>query len=167
MAVQQLDNSTTWNESYTFSNAGTRSYIFLTEGAYVDRDINLEITVPSAEPSFTGGAVTGTAIATGNSCSISDSTNNSGVSITASASATRAKVAYSQAVSGWVNKTSGADAYSSDTADLTNTTYYINGVTIAAPNSGTRTFTITVPNGNSNNLTFTFTVDANGNTTIT
>lgn len=169
MAVQQLNNNnntTSWSENYTFSNAGTRSYTFLTGNTYTDRDISLSITVPSAEPAFTGGAITGNATASGTSCTISNSTNNSGVSITASADATRAKVIYSGVVNGWVNKSAGADAYSENTTNLTSTTYYINGVNITKPDSGTHVFTITVPNGNGN-ITFTFNVDANGNTTIT
>lgn len=42
----------------------------------------------------------------------------------------------------------------------------ITGVTLTAPSSGTKTFSITVPNGNTT-ATFVFNVDTSGNVTIT
>lgn len=42
----------------------------------------------------------------------------------------------------------------------------ITGVTLTAPSSGTKTFSITVPNGNTT-ATFVFNVDSSGNVTIT
>lgn len=44
--------------------------------------------------------------------------------------------------------------------------YYVQGITLTKPTSGTRQFDITVPNGNST-ITFHYSVDSNGNTTIT
>lgn len=50
-------------------------------------------------------------------------------------------------------------------SQTTTATTYISGVTLEAPASGTRSFSITVPNGNST-VTFTFNVDASGNVHI-
>ena len=125
------------------------------------------VPITTATPAFKGGAVSGTATATASGASISTSTNNSGVSISAAASATRAVVQYNAAVNGWVSKAASADAYAASSATaLTGTTYYINGVTLTAPSSGTRTFSVTVPNG-ATTATFFFNVDTSGNVTIT
>lgn len=52
-------------------------------------------------------------------------------------------------------------------ADTATSTYYIQGVTLTTPNSGTRQFDVTVPNGSSTTVTFHFVVDSSGNVTIT
>lgn len=120
----------------------------------------------TVEPAFRGGAFSASSSITGNSCSMSSSVNNSGVSISGSSTVTRGDVVYDGNVAGMVGKQDGdvALAGASETAPLT--TYYINGVTLVAPESGTRSFDITVPNGNST-ITFTFTVDSNGNVIVT
>lgn len=121
-----------------------------------------------ASPTFTGGALSSkTASATATNATISDSTNNSGVSIQASGGVTRGAVTYAADADGWVSADQGDTAMAAGSAETwTGTAYYINGVTIESPESGYRTFTITVPNGANDTVTFTFTVDANGNTTI-
>lgn len=119
------------------------------------------------EPAFIGGSISGTASASSASASLSNSTNNSGISITASASATRAAINYDGEVSGWVSKSNGDTALAAGSAtNLTDTTYYLNGVTLTKPSSGTRSFSVTVPNGSST-ATFVFNVDTSGNVTIT
>lgn len=125
------------------------------------------VPITTATPAFKGGAVSGTATASSSAASLSTSTNNSGITIAAAASATRAVVQYNTAVNGWVSKAASADAYAASGATaLTGTTYYLNGVTLTAPTSGTRSFSITVPNGSST-ATFVFNVDTSGNVTIT
>ena len=51
-------------------------------------------------------------------------------------------------------------------ADSATSTYYIQGVTLTTPSSGTRQFDITVPNGSGGTVTIHFTVDSSGNTVI-
>lgn len=59
------------------------------------------------------------------------------------------------------NSFASTSAVASNTAS---TTKYITGVTLEAPNSGTRIFNITVPNGSPTDyITFRFTVDSSGN----
>lgn len=146
------------------SNNGTKN---ITSSGTISCNGYDKVSVPDASPSFTGGTVSGTASASASGASISSSTNSSGITITANGSATRAKVTYNSAVNGWVSKSSGADAYAAGSAtSLTSTTYYLNGVTLTAPSSGTRTFTVTLPNGDNDTITLTFTVDSDGNWSI-
>ena len=57
----------------------------------------------------------------------------------------------------------GITAHKNDGTSITGS---LSGVTINAPSSGTRSFSITVPNGQSSMITFVFTVDSSGNVTI-
>ena len=117
-------------------------------------------------PLFKGGDVSGTASAAGVNAVLS-STNNSGVVINASGTASRQAVNYNGNVSGFVAKSDNDQAMSAGTSTaLTGNTYYLNGVTINTPSTGVRTFSITVPNGNTT-ATFVFNVDSSGNVTIT
>ena len=121
------------------------------------------VPIITATPAFKGGAISGTATASATGASISTTTNDSGITIAAAASATRAKVQYNAAVNGWVSKAASADAYAASSATaLTGTTYYLNGVTL--PKS--KKFSITVYTGASTQTTFVFTTDADGNTTV-
>lgn len=124
--------------------------------------------IKTASPSFTGGALFGKgATATGTNATISDTTNNSGVEIQTSGGATRGAVVYDGAAEGWIDKASGDQAMGAGSAETwTGTKYYINGVTIVAPASGTRTFSITLPNGANDTITLTVTVDSDGNWSI-
>ncbi len=56
--------------------------------------------------------------------------------------------------------------YTAHGADGSAITGSLSSVTINAPSSGTRSFSITVPNGPNNMITFVFTVDSSGNTTV-
>lgn len=123
------------------------------------------VPITTANPSFAGGALSGTAMATGTSITLSESINNSGASISTECSVTRSAVNYSSAVSGWVDKESGETVLASATESMTTKTYYVNGVTLTKPSSGIRTFAVTVPNGDST-VTFNFNVDSQGNVTI-
>lgn len=162
-----LTNSTNFTGSITITKASGTKVTLDTDKKYITKDIELTIDAQTATPAFTGGGVSGTASASATNASISDSTNNSGVSIVAAGSATRAQVTYNGAVGGWVTKTNGAEALAAGNATaLTNKTYYINGVTIPIPSSGNNIFNITVPNGNNDTITFVFKVDSSGNTYI-
>ena len=165
--MANLTDGTNLTGTVTLTKASGTKVTLDTDKKYLTKDIELTINATTATPVFKGGAVSGTATASSSNASISSSTNNSGVSIIAGGSAVRAKIQYNAAVEGWVSKAADADAYAaSNTTDLTSTTYYINGVTLTAPLSGTRTFSITVPNGNTT-ATFVFNVDTSGNVTVT
>ena len=141
------------------ANSGTKT---ITASGNTTVDGYVTASVASASPTFKGGAISGTATASSSTASLSTSTNNSGVTIAAAASATRAVVQYNAAVAGWVSKAASADAYAASSATaLTGTTYYLNGVTLSKPSSGSRTFTVTAPDGDSTQ-TFTFTITADG-----
>ena len=126
------------------------------------------VPITTATPTFTGGTVSGTATASSSTgADLSTSTDNSGITIATAGSATRAVVKYDSAVSGWVSKSANADAYAQGSATaLTGATYYLNGVTISAPSSGTRTFSVIAPDKNGTNHTYLFTTDSSGNTSI-
>lgn len=162
-----LTDSTNLTGTITLTKASGTKVTFDTDKKYITKDIELTVNAQTATPSFTGGGVSGTATASATNATISNSTNNSGVSIAAAASATRGQITYNGAVAGWVDKTNGAEALAAGSSTaLTGTTYYINGVTINAPSSGTRTFSVTVPNG-ATTATFVFNVASNGTVTIT
>lgn len=141
---------------------------FNTENKYITGNIALTVNAKEASPTFIA-APTGGSTATSSTADISTSTNNSGVSIQTKYTINSVGISYHTTTNGWVNKAANTATGSSTTAkSATNgTAYYINGVTLTAPSSGTRSFTITVPNGSNDPITFNFTVDANGNTTIT
>lgn len=125
------------------------------------------VNVPSATPAFDGGVLTGASTAVGTNATLS-STNN-GIKIQTKYSASSTDVLYNGAVNGWVDKENDSIALAGKTLSSTNgTAYYINGVKLEAPSSGTRQFSITVPNGSASNfITFTFTVDSSNNVTVT
>lgn len=164
--MANLTDSTNLTGTITVSKATGTKVTLDTDHKYLNKDIELTINAQTAAPAFTGGGVSGTASASATNATISDSTNNSGVSIVASGSATRAQVTYNGAIDGWVTKANGAEALTAgDATALTNKTYYINGVTLTKPSSGTRSFSITVPDENST-VTFVFSVDSSGNVII-
>ena len=78
-----------------------------------------------------------------------------------------AAINYSAAVKGFLDKAANAATGSSTSArsSTNGTAYYLNGVTMATPSSGTRTFTVTAPSGGTNH-TYTFIQLASGRTTI-
>lgn len=164
--MANLTDSTNLTGTITVSKATGTKVTLDTDHKYLNKDIELTINAQTATPAFTGGGVSGTASVSATNATISDSTNNSGVSVVASGSAIRAQVTYNGAVDGWVTKANGAEVLAAgDATALTNKTYYINGVTLIKPSSGTRSFSITVPDGNST-VTFVFSVDSSGNVII-
>ena len=154
-----LDNNTTLSKTLTLNKASGTVVTLNTGNTYLNKNIELTLNIQNENPSFSGGDITGTATASSNSCSISSSTNNSGIELIAAASASRSAINYNKAVSGWVEKANGAVALAAqNNTNLTSTTYYLNGVTLTAPNSGTNTFTVTVPNETDNPLVVNFIV---------
>lgn len=164
--MANLTDGTNLTGSVTLTKSSGTKITLDTDKKYITKDIELTINAQTATPTFTGGGVSGSASASATNATISDSTNNSGVSITAAGSATRAKVTYNGAVDGWVTKASGADALAAGSATaLTSKTYYINGATLVAPASNSRTFAVTAPTGE-NSHTYTFSTNSNSRTTI-
>lgn len=159
-------SSNRWDLTYTVDASGTKEKILATAGTYVDKNIKVAITTPSATPAFDGGALNNKAAsATGTNVTLV-STNNSGVSILAKGTAGREAVLYNGAVNGFVSAADDAvvsAAVASSTWD--GTSYYLKEVTIAKPSSGSREFGVVVPNGDST-LTFVFHVDSSGNVTV-
>lgn len=108
--------------------------------------------------------VTPSAIVTG--VNVSLTTVDNGISVTSTGGGTAAasmSAAVSQA--GYFPSGTIDSATINAPSNTTTETKYISGVTIQAPTSGTRTFSVTVPNDNST-VTFTFSVDSAGNVTI-
>ena len=158
-----LTNGTNLNASIILEKQSGTKITFNTGAKYIEKNIELDITAPSANPNFNGGElVNKNATATFTNLTTS-STNTSGASILTKGTAGRAAVSYNGALNGWINIEDNAIA-SNSISDSTwdGTTYYITGITL---NNG-KSFNVTVPNGNST-ITFNFTVDNNGNTTIT
>ena len=122
-------------------------------------------TIGTVTPRFSGGTLTGSS-ATATLTNIETSTTDvSGVKLQAKASANRSSMLYSVSA-GYINSRTNSTAISSSSKSWSGTTYYLSGVTLETPESGTREFSITVPNGEAGSLTFRFITDADGNTTI-
>ena len=123
------------------------------------------IPITTATPAFDGGALSGNSTATGTNVTLSDTDN--GIKIQTAYTASRADVLYNGAVSGWVTKANDAVALAGQNKASTNgTAYYINDVTLTAPSSDTRTFSVVAPDKNSTNHTYLYTTDSTGNTSI-
>lgn len=122
--------------------------------------------VPAGNPTFSGGNLSGSISVVPSNGSISSVTDNSGVSIDVSGNISSDPVVYSQSVEGYVSKAADDQALAGKTSAIDTSKYYINGVTIQSPTSGTRQFSVTVPNGNTT-ATFVFNVDSTGNVVIT
>lgn len=172
MAILDNSSSTPWNKTLTIEKQSGAKVTLATATKYVDENIELTFNVQTATPTFTGGGLSSKAadLSTQTNITTNTSTNNSGVSIVCRGKAARDAFTYNGAVGGWVAANNGATpsgGSSLSQTTWTGTTYYIDGVTLTTPSSGTRTFAITVPNGSSETITFNFSVDANGNTTIT
>lgn len=138
---------------------------FDTDAKYVEKDIWFTVNAQAATPTFDGGDLSGEATATYTNAT-TDTTNTSGVSVVASATASRTAVLYNGAVNGWVTKANDAATEITAITDqaLTSETKYITGVTI----NTSKNFNITIPNGSTTpTLTLNFSVDSNGNTTVT
>lgn len=126
--------------------------------------------VPIVTPSFSGGALNNKAASATFASNVTSATTddyNNGLSVLAKGTAGRAAVTYTNSA-GVIAAHSGTNASSAVSASTWNgTTYYLKGVKIAAPSSGTAKFDITVPNGNTTDfITFQFQVDSSGNVTV-
>ena len=121
------------------------------------------IYIPAAitTSSFSGGEIN----FTNNSSNIelinSDTDNNN---IKVSLRATRAETSLTNTITaGYMPATAITASYASTYADGD---YYVKGITLAKPSSGTAIFYLTFPNGNDDTMTFHFEIDASGNVTI-
>ena len=116
---------------------------------------------------FTAGALNNkeATISSTTNIDYSDTTNNSGVTITCSGKAGCAATTYTN-TAGWfaAHSSSTSTGKATSASTWTGTTYYINGVTIGV----SKNFDITIPNGSTTpNLTLNFAVDSNGNVLVT
>ena len=111
--------------------------------------------------------ITPSASVTGTNATLSNVDN--GISVTSTGGGTASITAVATGYTpGYIG--SGVQIGSETFATSSTTTTassYISGVTLLAPASGTRSFTITVPNGTTSLITFTFTVDAESNVVVT
>lgn len=96
------------------------------------------------------------------------SNTDNGVSITATGGGTAsASVSAISSQAGYIPSNSTLDTETiAASSQSTTASTFISGVTLTAPSTGTRTFSITIPNGSNDTLTLIFTVDDQGNTTI-
>lgn len=124
--------------------------------------------IKTASPSFSGGALFNKdAFASAINASISATTDASGIILQTSGKATRGAVVYATKADGWINRNAGDEAMAGGSETTWDgASYYINGVTIVPPASGTHSFTITLPNGDNDTITLTVTVYANGSWSI-
>ncbi len=91
-------------------------------------------------------------------------TNTDNNQIKISFNTTRAETIFSTTVTaGYIETSSITSSQSSYTQ---NQDYYVKGVTLTTPLSGTSTFYLTFPNGDNDTMTFHFEIDTNGNVTI-
>ena len=109
--------------------------------------------------------VTPSASLAGTNVTLSNTDNGIAVTATGGGSAT-ANASASTVNAGFIaSGESIGSAQLNAPAQQTTASLFLSGVTLQAPASGSRSFSVTVPNGSST-LTFTFNVDANGVVTI-
>lgn len=164
--MSNLNNDSSWTGTITLTKQSGTLLTLSTDDKYVDRDVELTLNATAATPSFSGGVASGNSYVNATNASISTSVNNSGIVLESEYSYSTTAVSYDGNVNGWVTESDGTVIVSSSSGSGNGTSYYLNGVTLTAPATGERTFTITVPNGTNDTITFTFNVDSNGNTTI-
>lgn len=169
MATGTLVNgATALNDTITLAKQSDTVLTLNTAAKYVEKNVQLTINAPAATPDFDGGALNNKSATATFTNATTSATDTSGVVIQAKGAAGRDAVLFNGALNGWVVKSDNAVASSAiASSEWNGTTYYLTGVELSAPATGTRAFSITVPNGNESPVSFTFTVDANGNTTIT
>ncbi len=109
--------------------------------------------------------VTPSASVAGTNITLSNTDNGISVTATGGGSAA-ASVSAVTSQAGYVpaNETLDTETIAA-ASQTTSASSFISGVTLTAPESGTRSFSITVPNGDST-VTFTYTVDSTGNVYI-
>ena len=141
---------------------------WLDTGAMGTASANATMFFPVAEAtaSFSGtNTVTPSASVSGSNVTLSNT--NNGISITATGGGTAiASASVVSQTAGYVpsGETVGSGTVNAPSSTTTASTY-LSGVTLTAPNSGTRSFSVTVPNG-ATTQTVTFTVDSNGNVKV-
>lgn len=94
------------------------------------------------------------------------SNTDNGISVTATGGGTPSGSVSLSSTGGFVPEGSAGQSTDTGSSSTTTASLYISGVTLTAPSSGTRSFSVTVPNDNNDTLTLTFTVDSNGNWTL-
>lgn len=96
------------------------------------------------------------------------SNTNNGISVNATGGGTASAVAEADVTQdGYIPENAGITPATINAQSATTTaSSYLAGVTLQAPASGTRSFSITLPNGSSDTITLMFTVDSNGNWTV-
>ena len=148
-------------------NSQTQILALSTAGKFVDKNISVNISVPTATfiTTSTNGTLNSTYVAS-NITTTSTNNFNNDISITYSATATGSTYYISSNTAGYINASTTAS--SGSIADQSTTaTYYIQGVTLNKPASGEAKFSITVPNGESNDMiTFVFHADSFGNVVV-
>ncbi len=121
----------------------------------------------SAAAAVVSGTNTVTPSASVAGTNITLSNTDNGISVTATGGGSAAaSVSAVSSQAGYVpaNETLDTETIAA-ASQTTSASSFISGVTLTAPESGTRSFSITVPNGNST-VTFTYTVDSTGNVYI-
>lgn len=121
----------------------------------------------SAAAAVVSGTNTVTPSASVAGTNITLSNTDNGISITATGGGSAAaSVSAVTSQAGYVpaNETLDTETIAA-ASQTTSASSFISGVTLTAPESGTRSFSITVPNGDST-VTFTYTVDSTGNVYI-
>ena len=121
----------------------------------------------SAAAAVVSGTNTVTPSASVAGTNITLSNTDNGISVTATGGGSAAaSVSAVSSQAGYVpaNETLDTETIAA-ASQTTSASSFISGVTLTAPESGTRSFSITVPNGDST-VTFTYTVDSTGNVYI-
>ena len=114
---------------------------------------------------ISGGTVSCSKTSSSNVTMSTSDTYTNGVTMTFTGSRAAATATAAITTAGYA-ETNASFATDTLAADSATSTYYIQGVTLTTPSSGTRQFDITVPNGANNTTTFYFCVDSSGNTRI-
>ena len=123
--------------------------------------------VQAAQASIGGtNTVTPSTSISGSHVSLSNTDNGISVTATGGGSASASVSAQSTTAGYLPSNTPIASDTISAQSTTTSASSFISGVTLVAPTTGTRSFSITVPNGDTT-ATFVFNVDSNGDVTIT
>lgn len=125
----------------------------------------LQMSSAAGSNTISGGAVSCSLNTSNNVVASTTDTYASGISIQFTGSRTAVSATAKVISAGFAALNDSFATASSAAASSPSSTYYLQGVTLTKPSSGTRQFDITVPNGNST-ITFHYVVDSNGNTTI-
>lgn len=124
-------------------------------------DATIYIPTATITPSFSGGALN--VSATQNNIELAETNeDNNGVKVTLNSN--RAATSLTNTITaGYIAASNPTASYA---ASSTSKDYYVKGITLQKPTSGTSTFYLTFPNGTNDTITFHFEIDASGNVTI-